>query len=183
MVLVYRFLEPEEAQSQPMLNGDYYHCESTISLVEGATEPAHRMSDSVAVRAAPAIGSNAVLTPYPEKDMAYQTSAYNSASRWDNWEGVKGTSATWVAEFLVSRFAIGSVAVLDAVNPRVEIQGQRPWQGVFLQVKWKMVWMTFGFLLGGQIVVGMTIIIAANTVYCKDSSFLSTARLMRPLVE
>ena len=183
MVLVYRFLEPEEAQSQPMPYGDYYYCESTIRPVEGATEPAHRMSDSVAARAASAIGSNAIWTPYPERDMAYQTSAYNSASRWDNWEGVKGTSATRVAEFLVSRFAIGTVAILDAINPRVEIQGQRPWQGVFLQVKWKMVWMTFGFLLGGQIVVGMTIIIAANTVYCKDSSFLSTARLLRPLVD
>lgn len=166
-----------------MPNGDYYRCETTISPVQGATAPVHSMSDSVAQRSACAIGSSSVWTPYPEKDMAFQTSVYSSASRWDYWLDLNGTSATEVAAFNVGRFAIGSIATLDTLNPRVEIQGQRPWVGVFLQVKWTWVWVTIGFLLGGQIVVGMATIIAANNVFCKDSSFLSTARLLRPLVK
>jgi hypothetical protein len=112
-----------------------------------------------------------------------QYSSCNSASRWDDWQGLTGKDAQKVAEFNVGRYAVGAIAVLDSNNPRREAPGQRPWEGVVLKVKWTMVWISLGMLLGGQLVIGLVTMVKANTVFCKDASFLSTARLLRPLVD
>jgi hypothetical protein len=92
-----------------------------------------------------------------------QYSSCNSASRWDDWQGLTGKDAQKVAEFNVGRYAVGAIAVLDSNNPRREAPGQRPWEGVVLKVKWTMVWISLGMLLGGQLVIGLVTMVKANT--------------------
>jgi hypothetical protein len=166
----------------PLPPGDFFNCSTTVSTVQNATLQQHTISDSLAERAASSIGSNSVWTPYPEEKMAYQSDVFSSASRWGIWGNSTGKDAAIIAEYNVARYAIGSIAILDLLNPRIEIDGERPWVGVFLQVKWRWVWITIGFLLCGQLILGIGTVIVANTVYCKDESFLSTSRLLRPLM-
>ena len=99
---------------------------------------------------------------------------------------------------LVSRFAIGALATLDNDNPRVELVGNRPWAGVLFKVNWPQLvseWMNISawssltnyslqyLILGGictvQIVLGFIAVLWSNTVFVKDDSYLSTARLLR----
>lgn len=181
LTLVYRFIREMELVRNPLPFGDFFNCKTTISTVQNALQPQHHLADKLAVRIASAAGSNAIWIFDP--NFTLQQTSYNSASRWDNWQGLSGKEATERAEYLVGRFAAGTIAMLDNNNPREEIPGQRPWEGVFLRVKWLYVWITFGILLGGQLLIGLVTMIKANTVFCKDSSFLSTARLLRPLVD
>ncbi|KAF8536250.1 hypothetical protein BDD12DRAFT_851796 [Trichophaea hybrida] len=182
LTYVYRFLHNDELNQNPLPPGDFFNCSTTISTVYNSSLQQHTLPDSVAVRAAASIGSNAIWTPYPDEGMAYQLDVFSSASPWDNWYNLTGESAASSAEYNVARFAIGSIAVLDVNNPRIEITGNLPWIGVFLQVKWQWVWVTLGYLLGSQLLIGIGTVIVANTVFCKDESFLSTARLLRPLM-
>ncbi|KAF8250315.1 hypothetical protein K440DRAFT_659737 [Wilcoxina mikolae CBS 423.85] len=182
LTYVYRFLHNDELNQNPLPPGDFFNCSTTISTVHNASLQQHILPDPVAVRAASSIGSNSIWTPYPEKKMAYQLDVFSSASPWDNWYNLTGESAAFSAEYNLARFAIGSIAVLDVNNPRIEIPGNRPWIGVFLQVKWRWVWVIIGSLLVSQLLLGIGTVIVANTVFCKDESFLSTARLLRPLM-
>lgn len=181
---VYRFIRSEEISDDvdaPYPNGDFFNCSTTISQVHGAIIPQHMMSDQLARNAAAAIGSN-VIWKWTE-DYTFQSATYNSASRWDNWQGRTGAAATNVAEYNIARFATGSLAILDESNRKIEMPGMRPEEGVVLSVKWIYVWLTWGLLLGTQFVVGVVTVVKGNTVFCKDESFLSTARLLRPLVD
>lgn len=182
LTYVYRFIRPADIldDEQPLPYGDFFNCSTTISQVHGAMFPQHMMSDQVAVHAAAAIGSQAIWKW--TENYTFQSATYNSASRWDDWEGRKGAAATRLAEYHVGRFAAGSIAILDESNPKIEMPGMRPEEGVIVQIKWTYVWLTWGLLLGTQLLVGVITVIKGNTVFCKDDSFLSTARLLRPLV-
>jgi len=182
MTYVYRFIRPEDVvdPNAPYPFGDFFNCSTTVSAVHGAIIPQHMMSDQLARNAAAAIGSSSTWR-FAENYM-FQSTTYNQASPWDNWKGRKGAEASSIAEYHVGRFAAGSLAILDASNPKIEMPGMRPEEGVVLDVKWRYVWISWGLLLGTQLLVGIVTVIKGNAVFCKDDSFLSTARLLQPLV-
>lgn len=83
----------------------------------------------------------------------------------------------------VSRFAIGVIAILDSDNPSIEVFGDKPWAGVLFKVKWLNLGLILGGITAAQAILGLACVLWANTVFVKDDSYLSTARLLRPLVE
>lgn len=104
------------------------------------------------------------------------------SSRFGSWSKF-GNAAISVAEDHVARFAIGAIAMLDQINPRMEADGKRPWTGVFLTVKWKYYFGIMGVIVGLQVIVGALTISSTRNVYCQDDSHIVSARLLRGVVE
>lgn len=83
----------------------------------------------------------------------------------------------------MARFAIGALSTMASKNPRIEIYGTRPYLGSRLFVEWPYV---ISLLMGIAVVhllLFLLAIYASRVVVVKDDSSLSTARLLRSLVE
>ena len=103
----------------------------------------------------------------------------------------------------MGKYAAGVIAAYDYYGPSVEAMGVQSRPGVSLSVNWFYVvclprpkmnkWgflgsdefagmmqsLTLGCILGAQLACGMFVLYSANSVFCKDDSYLSTARLLR----
>lgn len=73
--------------------------------------------------------------------------------------------------------------MLDQVNPRIEADGDRPWTGVYLTVKWHYFYAIMGIVVGLQVIIGALTISSVRNVYCYDDSNLVAARLLRSTVD
>lgn len=73
--------------------------------------------------------------------------------------------------------------MLDQINPRIPVQGNRPWTGVFLTVKWHYFYAIIGVILGLQLIAGGLTISSTRNVYCPEDKNLVIARLLRSVVE
>jgi len=80
---------------------------------------------------------------------------------------------------VVGLFTIGSLANMDRHNPRSEVDGMRLNAGVRLLVVWHYVYLCLSIILGGHAVLALLVCFRANSVFCKQDSPLSTARLLR----
>jgi len=161
-------------------DGAFYDCEVHISTIHNATDAVHQMPDSVAHIAAGAIS----LEGYSTGPDGWEYVRYIPESPWSNY-GVDTLAADgdYMAQ-LASRFAIGAIAAKDLYGESTaQSQGQVAWSGVLLKIKWNYLFLILGMILVFQLACGCAAVAYANTVYCKDDSYLSTARLLRPIVE
>ncbi|CCX33947.1 Similar to hypothetical protein [Tuber melanosporum Mel28]; acc. no. XP_002836511 [Pyronema omphalodes CBS 100304] len=189
---VYHFLHGGDIAQNPQPVGDFLNCTATFTEVFGALIPEHTLHNNVAQRTAAAIGSSADLKYDEDEKMIYQYNVVDGNSMYDTWDGLARNttfadnpdkpSSNRRAAFLISRFAIGSISVLDTSGERVQVKGLAPSVGVRLEVKWNYVYAVLGGLIGAQVLAGIVTLKLSNTVVCKDTSFWSTARLLRPIV-
>lgn len=151
-----------------------------VSTVQGATDPVHQVTDEVAFIVAGSIG----LEGYSTGPDQWEYVRYTPDSPWSGFNvGELESDASYMAS-LASRFAIGAVATKDLFgSTTAQAQGQTAWIGVLLKVKWNFLLLILGTILVVQLLVALAIVMYANTVFCKDDSYLSTARLLRPIVE
>ncbi|PWW79089.1 hypothetical protein C7212DRAFT_340012 [Tuber magnatum] len=172
---IYIFQWVDETWEPPSETGSFFNCTITVSQVQNANplQPFHSMPDLTA-EIAGAIGLDGYID-----DSSRQFVRYTSASTW----GQRMTNSTDYAELLVGKYATGVIAAYDIYGPSVEAMGLQSRPGVSLSVNWFYVSLTLGCILGAQFVCGMFVIYSSNSVFCKDDSYLSTARLLRPLVE
>ena len=84
---------------------------------------------------------------------------------------------------LMAEFAIRSLATMVRVNPQITTNGSLPMLGSLLRVHWPYVIALSAWILGTLAVIFAVVVRTAHTVVVKDDSELSTARLLRPLVE
>ncbi|KAI5853746.1 hypothetical protein BZA05DRAFT_394569, partial [Tricharina praecox] len=160
-------------------NGAFYDCEVSISTVQNGTEAIHQMPDSVAHVAAGAIS----LEGYSTGPDSWEYVRYIPESPWSNYGTSLSTDADYMAR-LASRFAIGAIAAKDFYGESTaQAKGQLVVTGVLLKVKWNFLFLILGTILVCQLLLGCATVAYANTVFCKDDSYLSTARLLRPIVE
>jgi hypothetical protein len=165
--------------------GHYYRCNTTISPVTNATDPSHNLPEPFAVRAASAIGASGVIRSFGGLN------SYNSAAYWSldfPEDGADVHSAetpdTARAEFMIARFAVGTVAMMDKhASKIVAVQGNSPWIGTVLVVNWARVAAIFGGILLVQLVCGSITLRATWNVLIKEESALVTAKLLEALVE
>lgn len=73
--------------------------------------------------------------------------------------------------------------MLDQINPRIEAEGNRPWTGVYLTVKWHYFYAIIGVIVGLQVVAGAITVSSARNVYCPEDSYLVAARLLKSMVD
>ncbi|CUS12908.1 unnamed protein product [Tuber aestivum] len=192
---IYIFQWVDETWDPPSDTGSFFNCTVTVSQVRNADplQPYHSMPNLTAEMAAGAIG----LDGYIDQS-SRQFVRYTSASTW----GTRMRNSTQLAERLLGMYATGVIAAYDMYGPSVEAMGLQSRPGVSLSVNWLYVsrneWaffldsdefaramqsLTLGCILGAQVACGLFVLCSANSVICKDDSYLSTARLLRPLVE
>lgn len=83
----------------------------------------------------------------------------------------------------MAEFAIGSLATMASKNPRIPIHGTVPHLGSRLHVYWPYAIALCLSIAGIHLALFLATVITTKGVISKDDSNLSTARLLRPLVE
>lgn len=159
--------------------GAFYDCEVHVSRVINATAPQHEIPDAIAAIAGGAIG----LEGYSTGPDQWEYVRYTPDSPWSNYNSAGLTDAAYMAR-LAARFAIGAIAMKDLHGvTTAQAAGEVAWVGVLLKVKWPALLLILGGILVAQLLLGVAVVAYSNTVFCKDDSYLSTARLLRPVVE
>ncbi|KAI9680366.1 MAG: hypothetical protein M1829_001252 [Trizodia sp. TS-e1964] len=155
--------------------GSVYKCNITLGQVTNAYLPQHSISDSQARLITAAIG----LEGYYADDSTLQHNRYHEGAYWAQPVYSNATTMGW----LITNYAAGVVAAIGELAPKIEINGNEPYYGVTLSVKWLYVLLTLGGLCISQLVIFLVMTFFSNSVVVKDDSHLATARLLRPLVE
>lgn len=83
----------------------------------------------------------------------------------------------------MAEFALGSLASMATRNPSVQTQGAVPILGFHLTVKWKFTHALCASIVFIHFLFFAAAVYTSRLVIIKDDSNLSTARLLRPLVE
>ncbi|KAG9768385.1 hypothetical protein KCU88_g7227, partial [Aureobasidium melanogenum] len=84
---------------------------------------------------------------------------------------------------LVMKFTTGAISALDTDGPRLNVTGYGPAPAQILQVQWKYAAAVLGGIPTAQAVVLLAVVLFANKAIIKDTSHLSMARLLRPIVD
>ena len=83
----------------------------------------------------------------------------------------------------MARFAIGSLANMAALNPRIYASGEVPCLGSHLEIRWGYVIGLFAGIIFTHLALFLSAILAVRKVAVKDDSFLAVARLLLPLLD
>jgi len=168
------------SKDSPPQTGSLYACNVTVSDVRNATKPAHELPDSIASMAAGSIG----LSGFSDSSNSWEYARFPTESFWADAEASSTSPDPQHIAQLAARFAVGTIAVKDIYGIHdLEVQGIAAWVGVLIKVKWKYLLLILALILASQLLLGLAAVLYANTVFCKDESYLSTARLLRPVVE
>jgi hypothetical protein len=97
------------------------------------------------------------------------------------WE-IHGKRTDEVGAFM-AEFAISSIATMATKNLQVQIEGTVPYLGSRVKVYWPYVFALFACIAGVHLALLASAIYASRLVVIKADSNLSTARLLRPLVD
>lgn len=173
-----QFLDPTDTSPSAPKTGSFYDCAVTVSPVIGATLPEHEIPDTTASVAAGAIA----LEGYSTGPDEWEYVRFPPDSDWSNYN--LGTNDSSYMAMLASKYAVGSIAGKDIFGAKtLQAEGTRPWIGMLLKIKWGYLIAILGVIVVVQLVMGLCAVAYANQVLCKDDSYLSTARLLRPVVE
>ncbi|KIV77239.1 hypothetical protein PV11_09054 [Exophiala sideris] len=164
----------------------FFTCNNTLSNVQGyqqyvypgtaATEDVFEMEDEQASIMAGAIGWTGFN--YTDGDL-YQYVRYTSQSYWSP----DGTTSAYQIAQRVMEFSIEAVAALDYNGLRINVTGWYPVTAQMVDVEWQWAGTILGLVPFVQLIASICVIIWSNTAIIRDESCLSTARLLRPLVD
>ncbi|KIW27710.1 uncharacterized protein PV07_07427 [Cladophialophora immunda] len=179
-----------EVMALQSANGDtipqaaFFKCKSSISEVRGIEEyldygePAasFEMPNEQAKIVAGAIGwSGFNYTP----DDLYQYVRYNTET-W--WSPDSPANAGMISQRIME-FSIEAVAAIDYNGPRRNAPGWYAIPAQVVSVQWRWAASILGLLPFFQLVALVCVIAWANSAIIRDDSYLSAARLLRPIVE
>jgi hypothetical protein len=162
----------------------FWACNSTVALVDNVDEyvdPAqYQIQDLQASILAGGIGWSGVVTEggIPEQN-GLQMVRYPVDSQ---WSPVGSISEPDMAR-LVMKFTAGAISALDQNGPRLNVTGYAPAPAQILTVQWNYAGTILAALPVAQALVLLSVVLLANKAIIKDTSHLSTARLLRPIVE
>ena len=83
----------------------------------------------------------------------------------------------------MAEFAIGSISTMATKNPRISMQGTVPYLGSRLKVLWGYAIPLLVSIAGVHLALFVTVVYASRVVVIKGDSNLSTARLLRTLID
>ena len=162
--------------------GNYYNCNTTVTSHHPAS-PEFDIPDIFAVRAASAIGASGVIRPFGGLNK------YNPAAFWSldppgaSVDAAANSNVT-AAEFMVSRFAAGTIAMMDKhALRRVVINSDSPWLGTILVVNWWRALAICAGILAGQLAFLLATLWCTYEVLVKEESMLVMARLLQGLMK
>lgn len=171
-------------------NGDtiprpsFYQCENTISpvqgieeyLYDGQTADIFQMPDAQAQIIAGAIGWTGFN--YTPGDL-YQYARYAPES----WWSPDTPADAGVISRRIMEFSSEAVAAVDYNGPRRNVSGWYPIPAQVVQVQWRWSATILGIIPAVQLLALVCVIAWGNSAVIRDESCLSTARLLRPVVD
>ncbi|KEF56216.1 uncharacterized protein A1O9_07797 [Exophiala aquamarina CBS 119918] len=178
----------QSADNYTVLTPRLWDCQSNVSTVDGleyyADLDVYKMPDFQASLFAGSIGLSGFVETYVDEDNNSVTNdlqmvRYPVDSPWS-------PSSEWNAADmagLVMSFTAGAISALDENGPRANATGMVPGPAQVVKVKWKFSLLILVGVPLSQLIVLFFVIMFANKAIIKDTSHLSTARLLRPLVE
>jgi len=162
------------------LKGDFYECNVTVSDVENAIVPLHKIDDHVARLAAGSIGLNGMTTSGTLAKQQFVK--YSDETVWGEFS-VNATTQD-VAD-LIGAFGIGSLAMMDQISLKGIAPGNNVYSGkrVTLKLRGEYLYAIIGITVGIHLFMIPLLLYFANTVLIKDDSPLSLAKLLSYLVQ
>jgi hypothetical protein len=157
---IYRFVH-----NTSIPTGDFLNCTTRVSTVHNAKAGiARHQGTKVASRIASSIGSSSFMKYNQQHKMLYSFNVMDSNTNYDTWDFLESVPGSWNetsspynsarrGSFLLSRFAIGSLAMLDSTGPRLMFEGDAPYLGIKMDVNWQKVAGGVAGLLGVQLFV------------------------------
>jgi hypothetical protein len=115
---------------------------------------------------------------YSEGDL-YQYVRYTTES----WWSPNSPADTGMVARRVMEFSIEAVAAIDYNGPRVTVPGRYAVTAQVVHVEWRFSAAILGVVPFVQLIALVCVIVWSNTAIIRDESCLSTARLLRPIVE
>lgn len=174
----------QSANDEDVPGPSFFKCQNTVSLVDGIesyVQPSqeasiYQLANLQARIMAGAIGWTGFN--YTQGDQ-YQYVRY-SVNSW--WSPNGPASADITAEHIME-YTMGAIAAFDYNGPRRVVDGWHPITAQTVLVLWKWVIASLCVIPFLQFLVLIVIVSFANTAIIKDDSAISTARLLRPLVD
>jgi hypothetical protein len=166
----------------------FWSCYSYVSTVDGLEYypdlDAYKIKDAQARVLAGAIGWSGVTTSSDDGSSTDPEShlemvRYPVDSQWSP----DGSYTADDMAYLVMKFTAGAISAIDNVGPRLNVTGYGPAPAQIINVKWRYSAAILGGIPAIQFLILLTVIMFANKAIIKDTSHLSTARLLRPIVE
>jgi hypothetical protein len=162
----------------------FFKCKSTMSLVEGLKDyvqkgqnaSIYQLQDEQAKIMAGAIGWTG-FNYTPGDQLQY---VRYSTDSW--WSPNEPTKADTTAEHIME-FSMEAIAALDFNGPRQIVAGWHPITAQKVNLLWQWAGAILGVIPFLQLLVLLCVVKYAKKAIIKDDSCLSTARLLRPLVE
>ncbi len=162
----------------------FFKCNSTISTVSAIDEYLHhgmrsdvfQMPDQQAKIIAGAIGwSGFNYTPGD----SYQYVRYNT----DSWWSPNDPADVVMVSKRIMEFSVEAVAAIDYNGPRRNVTGWYPITAQVVSIQWRWSAAILGLIPFFQLLALVCVIAKANSAIIRDDSPLSTARLLRPIIE
>jgi len=174
----------QSADGTTVPSPSFYKCQNTLSSVldideylqAGQNATLYQMPDTQARIIAGAIGwSGFNYTPGDQ----YQYMRYTI----DSWWSPDMPADIGMVASRVMEFSIEAVAAMDYNGPRRNVTGWYPVQAQLVSVQWRWAGTILGVIPLIHLLTLFGVITWANQVIIRDPSCLSTARLLRPVVE
>ncbi|TKW55968.1 hypothetical protein CTA1_11352 [Colletotrichum tanaceti] len=161
----------------------YYACNITVGEVANATRPEHRVGSNLTALAAAAVA----LQGYAASSLADATTTRTTGFQYQTYpaESVFGTpkgGGTRAMEAMLSRFAIGVVAVAAESNEERVVEGAMPIKGTKLSVShWDLIHVILTLTAALQLALGVAAALVANRVVVPDGGAVEMAQVMRTM--
>lgn len=158
----------------------FYDCNVTVGDVVNATRPEHEIGPILKTLASSAIALEGYAASSLVSDPAIQYQVYPAEAMY----GIPINGTSQAMAMLMARFALSVVAVAAFSNPMYIVPGLAPQLGVALDItEWKYVHMIVCLICGIQLILVITVAFIVNSAIMRDDSPLTTARVLRPIVD
>lgn len=174
----------QSTDGQAITMPKFFKCNNTVSTVsaieqylyDGQTPDIFQMPDAQAKILAGAIGWSGFN--YTPGDL-YQYARYNTES----WWSPDVSADVGLVSRRIMEFSIEAIAAIDYNGPRRNVTGWYPIPAQVVSVQWRWAATLLGLVPLLQLLALICVIATANSAIIRDDSPLSTARLLRPIVE
>jgi hypothetical protein len=158
----------------------YYSCNVSVTSVAGATLPEHDIGDSLRRMASSAIALQGYGSLSLVNDTQLQYQVYPAESIFGApQQGLKESMA-----MVLSRFAVGVVAITAEANEDVVVRGVVPVAGSSLKVEhWNYIHMILITTASLQLVLGIIAVLVAHQVVVPSSGPIAIGQILRSMAQ
>lgn len=182
----YQVYALQSADNNTVTRPRLWDCQAHVSVVEGVeyyqNSDVYRMPDFQAQLFAGAIGLSGFITTSQNDSSVVEDLQMVRYPIDSPWSPSSDYEAEDMARLLRS-FTAGAISAFDENGPRMNVTGNTPGPAQVVNVKWKFSLLILAGVPGFQVLVLLLVIMFANKAIIKDTSHLSMARLLRPLVD